>query len=283
MEGASSTISPSMYTKTEGFASRIVISQPMFLPWRGIFEQIRLCRQFVFYDDVQLPLGGGRGRGFTTRVQIKTAKGVDWLTLPVIRADKGKQLINAAQFAHMDWKQEHLSKIAQAYKAAPYFEPIYETVVKPIYAIETDSLAEFCMQSTKLLCAKLGLTPEMYVSSELPVSRDTGASKRVLDICEHLGASEYISGLGAMNYLDYALFEEAGVRVCYMDYQLPPYAQLHGEFTPYVSIIDMLFNLGCEGTEAELGSEATYWKLWPSMQDGRPSIAAAEIDLGSGL
>jgi len=264
-----------MSTKTEAFASRIVISQPMFLPWRGMFEQIRLCRQFVFYDDVQLPLGGGRGRGFTTRVQIKTAKGVDWLTLPVIRAAKGKQLINEAEFAHMNWKQEHLSKIAQAYKAAPYFELIYETVVKPIYAIETESLVEFCMQSTSLLCAKLSLKPEKYVSSRLPVPRDAGASQRVLDICEHLGATEYISGLGAMNYIDYGLFEEAGVRVCYMDYQLPPYPQLHGDFTPYVSIIDMLFNLGSESIAAELGSECTYWKLWPNMQDGRPSTATS--------
>lgn len=251
----------------------VVISQPMFLPWRGIFEQIKLSHRFVFYDDVQLPLGGGRGRGFTTRVQIKTTQGIDWLSLPVIRAGQGKQLISEALFAHMDWKQAHLSKIAQAYQASPYFDLVYELVIVPIYGIQTESLAEFCIKSMKLLSTKLGLSPEYYLSSDLHISQDLDASARVLEICKRLGATDYISGLGAMNYIDYVIFDEAGVHVNYMNYSLNPYAQLHGVFTPYVSIIDMLFNLGIEATSAELKSECRYWKQWPYMQNGRPVTA----------
>src|SRR6218665_2654408 len=163
----SSTTSQCMSTKAEGDRSRLVISQPMFMPWRGMFEQIRLSDQFVFYDDVQLPLGGGKGRGFSTRVQIKTARGSEWLTLPVDRAGKGKQTINEARFASMDWKALHLSKIWQASQRAPYFEEIYETVVLPIYALETDCLCTFCMDSTRRLAATLGLSPAWHVSSAL--------------------------------------------------------------------------------------------------------------------
>ena len=124
------------------------------MPWRGMFEQVRLCDKFVFYDDVQLPLGGGRGRGFITRVQVKTARGVAWLSLPVLRSGKGRQLIRDARFIHLDWKQEHLSRIEQAYRSAPHFESVYESLIKPIYAFETDSVSRFCINSmTKLWSA----------------------------------------------------------------------------------------------------------------------------------
>ena len=52
----------------------VVISQPMYFPWIGIFEQIRLADVFVFYDDVQFT------RGFINRVQYKTPQGTGWIT-----------------------------------------------------------------------------------------------------------------------------------------------------------------------------------------------------------
>jgi hypothetical protein len=104
----------------------------------------------------------------------------------------------------------------------------------------------------------------------LKTSGDIGSSQRVLGICKELGADEYISGLGAMNYIDYSIFEETNVRIDYMSYTHGSYAQLHGEFTPYVSIIDMLFCLGVESTSALLNSQSIYWKDWPHLKDGRP-------------
>ena len=43
----------------------LVVSQPMFLPWIGLFEQVRLADRFIHYDDVQLP----QGRSFISRVK----------------------------------------------------------------------------------------------------------------------------------------------------------------------------------------------------------------------
>ena len=47
----------------------VVISQPMFFPWVGMFEQIALADVYVHYDDVQFSKGS-----FTNRVQLKTAR-----------------------------------------------------------------------------------------------------------------------------------------------------------------------------------------------------------------
>jgi WbqC-like protein family len=249
---------------------RLVISQPMLMPWAGLFEQLRLCDKFIFFDDVQLPLGGGRGRGFITRVQIKTARGVEWLSLPMARAEQGKQLIMHARFAHQRWRQEHIEKITQAYKSARYFAEVLESVVQPIYAFDTDHLSEFCMHSIRVLARAIGVERESLLSSQLGVPRNMGASERVLEECRRLGATDYISGLGAMNYIDYELFERAAVRIHFMRYDLRPYAQLHGAFSPYVSAIDLLFNLGQRASE-HLSSPCLYWRDWAYFDaSGRP-------------
>jgi hypothetical protein len=235
----------------------------MLMPWRGMFEQIRLCDTFIFYDDVQLPLGGGKGRGFITRVQIKSQEGFRWLSLPVKRSHHGKQLIAEAAFAHQNWRQQHLESIRQCYSQAPFFERTYELVIRPIYQFQTDSVSEFCMNSTTLLAKELGLNRDWQVSSRVDRPYHYDASERVLELCRQFGAARYITGHGAMNYINYDLFERAGVSVEYIQYRLTPYPQLHGSFNPYVSVIDLLFNVGMDAAEY-LNSEPLYWKEYMS-------------------
>jgi len=242
----------------------------MFLPWRGLLEQAAACDALVFYDDVQLPLGGGRGRGFLTRVQIKTAGGTAWLSLPVDRAGKGRQLIRDALLAGDDWRDEHLGRIRQAYGRAPFFDWTMDNVVLPVYRLRTASLCDFCVHSMRSLFSAFGLAPQLTTSSALKLDAGLGASERVLAVCRAIGATEYLTGLGAMNYIDYELFEAAGVRILYMDYSLTAYPQQHGEFNPFVSAVDLLFNRGPAARE-ELRPRSVYWKNWPRWHEGRPS------------
>ena len=55
-----------------------MILQPSYIPWRGYFHQIQKADIFVFLDDVQFDR-----RGWRNRNRIKTAKGAQWLTVPV--------------------------------------------------------------------------------------------------------------------------------------------------------------------------------------------------------
>src|SRR4051812_27740566 len=123
----------------------------MLMPWRGLLEQAAACDELVFYDDVQLPLGGGRGRGFLTRVQIKTAEGAAWLSLPIDRAGKGPQLIRDALLAGHDWREHHLGRIRHAYSQARFFNWTMDEVVLPVYRLDTCSLCEFCVHSMRAL------------------------------------------------------------------------------------------------------------------------------------
>ena len=47
--------------------------------------------------------------------------------------------------------------------------------------------------------------------------------------------------------------------VKYMEYKLTKYRQLHGEFTPYVSILDLIANCGKTGKNV-ICSDAKYYK-----------------------
>jgi hypothetical protein len=85
------------------------------------------------------------------------------------------------------------------------------------------------------------------------------SSQRVLDIVKALGGARYVTGLGARKYLDHQLFEDSGIRVEYMDYNKSSYKQLHGEFTPYVSILDLIANKGKDGIEI-IQSGTIDWK-----------------------
>jgi len=55
-----------------------------------------------------------------------------------------------------------------------------------------------------------------------------------------------LSGSAARVYLDAGLFERNGISVEWQDFAHPIYRQLHGDFVPYLSTIDLLLNCGDE-------------------------------------
>jgi len=231
----------------------VVISQPMFIPWLGLFEQVHLADEFVHYDDVQLP----QGRSFMTRVQLKTAQGVKWLTAPVDHARSGRTIRETRLGPANTWRSKHLKTIQQALARTPYAEDALN-LIELIYATPTDNLAEFNIAATETVARWLGLQARFSRSSVMGLPGSS--SQRLLDLCKHLGATRYVTGHGAFHYLDHALFESKGVQVRYMRYERRPYAQLHGDFTPYVTILDAI---ACCGPSVRdlLVSQSVDWRL----------------------
>jgi WbqC-like protein family len=92
------------------------------------------------------------------------------------------------------------------------------------------------------LAAEIGIATPCYRASEL----DIGGNRieRLINLCKHFGASRYISGNAARDYLDVTRFAAAGIKVVWHDYAHPTYAQQHGEFVPYLSVLDLVLNAG---------------------------------------
>jgi WbqC-like protein family len=228
----------------EGFdIMNIVISQPMYFPWAGMFEQIRLCDKFIFYDDVQFSKGS-----FTNRVQVKSQikEGFKWLTVPLKNFKLGIKINEVEIDNTKDWKNQHLELLKQSYQSAPFYGEM-KNIVYNLFNIDYSIISELSQKSMELIIDYFEIKEkkQFYISSQLNIQGNS--SQRVFDLVKYFQGKKYITGHGARNYLDHELFERSGIEVEYMDYKRSPYTQLHGEFNPHVSILDLIANKGMEG------------------------------------
>ena len=226
----------------------VVISQPMFFPWPGFLEQLKAADVYVHYDDVAFSKGS-----FTNRVQLKTASGIKWLTVPLENAHLGTLIKDVRVDSRRDWRRSHLDLLKQAYRGATAMLDVVERV----YALQTPWLCELAVASMNALASVFGVRPRRELSaSELNVPGQGTA--RVLAIVRRLGGTRYVSGAGGRAYLDHAAFDAAGIAVEYLSYAKREYPQRHGAFTPYVSALDLL---ACRGPASDLFTSHTVpWK-----------------------
>lgn len=230
----------------------IVISQSMYFPWVGLLEQIRLADVFVHYDDVQYSKGS-----FSNRVQVKGVNGVNWMTLPLRDYHLGQRIDEVMLDDRTDWRGKHREILRQAYLKAPFRDEML-ALVDRVFTQAAATVADISRQSMLALAAYFGLDrPTFVCSTSLPVPGSS--SERVCEIVSHLEGTVYITGHGARNYLNHALFEEKGISVEYMQYERTPYPQLNGDFTPYVTALDLVANCGVGGARM-IHSGTIGWK-----------------------
>jgi hypothetical protein len=67
---------------------------------------------------------------------------------------------------------------------------------------------------------------------------------RLLSVLKKVGATHYISGPSAKDYIENDKFEAAGITLEYIDYRYEEYPQLHPPYDPQVSVLDLLFMTG---------------------------------------
>ncbi|MDP3480382.1 MAG: WbqC family protein [Desulfoprunum sp.] len=231
----------------------VVISQSMLFPWVGMLEQVSLADCFVHYDDVQFSKGS-----FVNRVQIKTAKGVRWMTVPLKNRSLG-QSIDEVEFAPVSsWRDNHIELLKKSFEGARFAEDALE-IASNVYSIEYPNIGSLARASLLSLIKYFSLDKSKSFIDVKELGIEGSSSLRVLEIVKRLGGTTYITGLGALKYLDHTLFEKHGISVRYMKYRCCPYSQLHGEFTPYVSGLDLIANYGKEGIRY-ICSEAVDWR-----------------------
>ena len=219
---------------------RVVITQPMLFPWGGFFEQLMLADEYIYLDDVQFSKGS-----LTNRIQVLAGSQRSWMTIPLL--NKGSfQLISELQEANQSWKIDHRNLLYSSLKRAPFINDVMDIVGE---AYKPDQLVEILVASIELSAEYLGVGRKRRLSRSSNLNISSSSSERVLQLVKAVGGTTYVTGHGAANYLDHSLFEEAGVSVEYMRYSCTPYPQPCDEFTPYVSILDMIARHGPNALE----------------------------------
>jgi glutaredoxin-related protein len=218
---------------------KIVIVQSNYIPWKGYFDLIRRADVFVLYDDMQYTRRDWRNRNL-----IKTAQGLQWLTIPVKVKGKYEQRIDETEVSDSSWAESHWKSISNSYRRAAFFTE-YSSKIQALYeeASHLKMLSEVNYLFLSRICQFLGIETVIRWSSQFP--RVAGRTENLVHLCQSFQASDYISGPSAANYIELEQFIRANIRLQYMTYgNYPEYPQLYGDFEHGVSILDLLFNCG---------------------------------------
>lgn len=219
---------------------KVVILQPSYIPWRGYFDQIRRSDLFVFYDDVQYDK-----RGWRNRNQIKTPRGKQWLTIPVYSRGAQTEHIPIQQIYIVwdkPWNVDHLKSIQHAYAKAPCFGR-YLSLLEAFYNRHDQLLVDFTIEFTIALARELGIQHTQFVRSS-SLGATGQKTERLVSVLQKVGATHYISGPSAKDYIEPEKFATAGISLEYMRYDYPEYPQMYPPYDPSVSILDLLFMTG---------------------------------------
>lgn len=218
---------------------RVAIVQSNYIPWRGYFDLIGLVDEFVLFDDRQFTR-----RDWRNRNRIKTAQGTVWLTIPVKAKGRRLQRIDETEIDGSAWASRHWQTLTHAYRAAPSFE-LYRSRFDAAYARCADETLLSVVNRLLIeeVCDVLTIDTRLRAASDFP--GEGAKTERLLEICLQTGATTYLSGPAARDYLDVGRFNAAGIDVEWMEYSgYPEYPQLHGAFDGAVSVLDLIFNVG---------------------------------------
>ena len=221
---------------------RIAIIQSAYAPWRGFFDLIDRCDEYVILDTVQYAK-----RHWHNRNKVLTAGGPVWITIPVTTKSHFEQPIQDVRVSE-PWAEKHWRTIALNYRRAPHYaalapriKALFEAAAKEMYLTRINEL--FLREIATILRLKTAITRDVAYA---PTGTKTA---RLLDICLKAKATHYLSGPSARDYLNENAFLEAGIKVEWMHYPTyPAYPQLWGAFEPAVSILDLLLNAGPDCT-----------------------------------
>lgn len=211
--------------------------QPTYLPWIGYFDLIDQSDVFVFYDTVQF-----EKQSWQQRNRIKTANGPIWLTVPVFQS-LGQRIVDVRVNNTAHWRHKHWMSFQSNYARAPFWAE-HSPWLFELYQRPWDSLADLNICIVVAVAQKLGLATRFVRSSEMP-PLDGKKVTPLLALCDRFGADTYVSPAGAREYIeDGTPFADRGIKLEFQAYSHPTWPQLHGEFVPFLSALDLLLNVG---------------------------------------
>ena len=214
---------------------KIAIHQPDYIPYLGLFYKMWQVKKFVYLDDCQFS-----NVNWHHWNRIKTPQGECRLKIPV-EQHLGDLINHVRTKDELGWKEKHLKTLEMNYGKTKYFDEFFKDF-KELLAPTYKSIADMNIAINTFIAQKFGFNVEFFKSSDMDIK--TFREERVLDICNKLSATTYISGNGARAYEEEEHFTARGLKLVYTDYEAIEYPQAWGEFIPNLSIVDFICNCG---------------------------------------
>lgn len=219
----------------------VVVMQPTFLPWLGYFDLIDQADVFVFYNDVQFVK-----QSWLSRNRLNGPNGVFYLNCPVKKNAIGATISETLIDNSQPWRKKILKTLFYTYQKSMFFEEVHSWMID-FFELQFDRLDSQNIGFIKKLNERIGLDTPLKLSSELNLRSEDRIDK-LIEICMYNRANRYLSTPGAKVYMSVEQgqrrMQEADIEMLYHNYELEPYQVSLSNYEPYMSIIDMLYNVG---------------------------------------
>jgi len=208
---------------------------------------------FVYLDTVQFSKNGLQNRN-----QIKTATGASWITIPV-KHHFGQKL-NEVELANAGITLKHWKTIQANYARAAGFRD-WHGELEALLSARYSLLVETAIASTEWMLEKLETKTKRLQASEMN-QIEGEASNLVASICRKLGATHYLTGTGALDYLEKEDFAAINCGIEVQTWKDFEYQQSHSSlgFVKDLSTLDVLLN--CPKSAKELITSAGGWRAF---------------------
>jgi hypothetical protein len=217
----------------------VVIHQPDFVPYLGFFHRLLYADVFVILDHVQMSK-----RGWVHRDKIKTKDGAAWISVPIHGLASGP-IIKDAQIDRNGLYEKLPRVIKSNYAGARHFSSLFPAVENALSNCD-GTMINLNMSLLQNLLNWFDISVPIVYSSELGIA--SKASLMNAEITKAVGGEVYLSGIGAKDYHEQECFDRLGIEVIWQNFTHPVYEQQFGEFIPYLSALDLLFNHGVEAS-----------------------------------
>ena len=221
----------------------IAIHQPNYIPWLGYFRKICRSQTFVFYDNVQMPMG----KSYVKRCQAKSPNGPQWLTVPTPQGGTPGAICQTPTLAG-PWVRKHIGSLRNWYAKSSWLDPVC-AIIEEESEKNHSSVGALNGAIIMRLATFIGVTDVRFLFASEMAHGIAGAAS-ILPILEEEGATTYLAGSGAgtMRHLDSDAFAKANIEIQFLDTSFAAYDQRHGAFSEGLSVIDAILNIGPDET-----------------------------------
>ena len=216
---------------------KLAVMQPYIFPYVGYFQLINAVDSFVLYDDVSFIK-----QGWINRNRILVSGKPIFFTVPISKQSSFQEIRKTEIAEDQRLVKKIVLSLRYSYGKARYFNETMDIVVKVLCA-KTRLIGEMASLSLVSVCDYLGIgtrfiyNPDKYTNSSLK------KEERIIDICHKEWADEYINLSGGKELYSKRRFGANGIDLRFLEPKDVRYAQFDVDFTPWLSIIDvMMFN-----------------------------------------
>lgn len=213
---------------------KIAIMQPYLFPYIGYFQLINAVDKFIVYDDVNFIK-----QGWINRNNILVNGKAFLFSAPVVNISS-YSLINQTEISYkIDWSNKLLKTIRLSYQKSPYFSNIF-FLLEELFSQKDQFISELALKSIKLVTNYLDIKTEIRETTQHYMNAQLAAQNRILDICKIEKATNYINLSGGIDLYSKEDFRKESIHLNFIKSNNIEYQQFNNEFTPWLSIIDIL-------------------------------------------